>query len=171
MTDITLRRYHLGTEDGLSGWGTFVIGSDGYFSAVTDYGNYAFAWRNTGRPDFRMFLTEIGPDYLASKIRPGPMEFDGEATTKAIREYIIEVRRDGNITAELAREEWNHAGWMVHENDFRDWMEATTFQDAHEFSCERQPADVSAFCKRLFPRFKEVLLAELASERSAEVRT
>jgi hypothetical protein len=36
---------------------------------VSDYGNFAFAWRNFGDVKFEDFLMKIGEDYLAGKIR------------------------------------------------------------------------------------------------------
>lgn len=49
-------------------WGTFILRSDGYFSAVTDFGNYAHRWYHHGRDDFREFVLGVGPDYVVSKL-------------------------------------------------------------------------------------------------------
>jgi hypothetical protein len=68
--EITARSYTLRTESG--GWlGQIVITSDGMFSAVTDYGNFSFAWRSTGEDDFREFLVDLGVDYFSRKMAMG----------------------------------------------------------------------------------------------------
>lgn len=53
------------------GWGTFILRSDGYFSCVTDYGNYAFRWLRHGEDDFRAFWLKDRwnfPSYVVSKL-------------------------------------------------------------------------------------------------------
>ena len=71
MSDVILRRYHFSSIQG-EGWATFVIGSDGYFSAVSDYGNYSYYWPHHGCTDFRQFLVRAPRDwdYFAKKLNP-----------------------------------------------------------------------------------------------------
>lgn len=67
---LTVWQYDLPSEEG-SGWGTFLLRSDGYFSCVTDYGNYAFRWLHHGEADFRLFWLKNRwdwPDYTVSKL-------------------------------------------------------------------------------------------------------
>jgi hypothetical protein len=45
-----------------------VITSDGMFSAVSDYGNFAFSWRSIGDRTFEDFLIGLGEDYFESKM-------------------------------------------------------------------------------------------------------
>ena len=66
MTAVTAKSYTLRTPEG--GWlGQVVITSDGFFSAVTDYGNAAYAWRAFG-DSFEDFLLRIDKDYFAGKM-------------------------------------------------------------------------------------------------------
>ena len=75
------------------GWAIFVIGSDGYFSAVSDYGNYAHIWRCIGCKDFREFLLNAERDcsYFAAKLAPEKV-YDGEQTAENIRYAILQMR-------------------------------------------------------------------------------
>lgn len=64
--DVTAKVYDLGRNEGQ--WlGEAVLTSDGIFSAVTDYGNFAYAWRAFG-DNFEDFILRLSPDYFASKL-------------------------------------------------------------------------------------------------------
>lgn len=62
--------YTLKNESG--GWlGQVVLTEDGMFAAVTDWGNFSFAWRSYGDRTFKEFLLTISEDYFASKMFSG----------------------------------------------------------------------------------------------------
>ncbi|MHB1418700.1 MAG: hypothetical protein ACYCX4_03810, partial [Bacillota bacterium] len=107
--DIQIWRYYIPSEDGLEGWGIFLLDSTGMFAAVTDYGNYAFRWAYHGEKDFRKFVIGLknDPGYLLGKVLPNGKVYDGEETIKNIKETIIDVRRDGSWSKEQARKEWD----------------------------------------------------------------
>lgn len=70
MSKIESKSYTLKTPEGH--WlGQVVLTSDGMFSAVTDYGNFGFAWRSAGKEDFRKFMSEINKEYFAGKMYIG----------------------------------------------------------------------------------------------------
>lgn len=69
-TKITARNYNLRTENG-SWLGQVVLTSDGAFMALTDWGNFNFAWRSHGEEDFRKFIIRVEVDYFASKMYQG----------------------------------------------------------------------------------------------------
>lgn len=167
----TLRRYVLPSITG-EGWGIFVIGSDGYFSCVSDFGNYAFQWTAIGEGrDFRDFLAQIGHDYLLSKISPG-RTYDGDLTEKNVLALIQEQLQAGLLdTADVARE---HA--LLREEDhlhndlnLYKWSAQTALEhDTSAIYGTSHPSDVCAFCEKLLPRFQTMLRAELAEERDKE---
>lgn len=47
--------------------GNIVITEDGFFGAVTDYGNFAYQWNAFG-DSFEKFLLSINEDYFAKKM-------------------------------------------------------------------------------------------------------
>lgn len=64
---INIKSYTLRDSNG--GWlGQVVLTSDGMFSAVTDYGNMAFAWRSFGSSDFREFISGLEISYFSQKM-------------------------------------------------------------------------------------------------------
>lgn len=68
--EVTAKSYTLRTEQG--NWlGQIVLTSDGAFMAITDYGNFNFAWRAYGKEDFREFICRLDVHYFAGKIANG----------------------------------------------------------------------------------------------------
>ncbi len=80
---VALRRYVVPGNDGDQG-GTFVIGSDGYFSCITDWGNYVYFWNNFGDRDFRDFLCSLSADYVMGKFGSGT--WSGGKADKGLRD-------------------------------------------------------------------------------------
>jgi len=106
VSAVQLWRYSIPSING-EGWAVFVLGSDGYFSACSDWGNYAFIWRAHGCNDFREFLLRADRDwdYFVKKLSPKPI-YDGEKTEESVKNEILRRRRARNITAEVASTEW-----------------------------------------------------------------
>lgn len=156
-----LRRYDLPSIDGLEGWATIVLGADGFFAAVSDYGNYAFWWSHFGDGDFREFMIRrpLDPGYVLSKI--SREEFDLYATVAAVREHIKGLPED-----EAERETIN-VDDLESDGDFSGWCRETGIDDAHEFICESYPANARAFAEKTLTRLAEVLRAEMAAEGQA----
>lgn len=161
--DIKLWRYVVPSRK-MEGWGIFLLDSTGYFSTVSDYGNYAFKWSSFGEQDFRQFLCGIDTYYLLSKI--STQEFDERATEKEVFRHIIEGRRSGTYTKEEAREHWDLAKeYRVGDGnyEFSRWVEETGIRldVAMDLSCRSYPVDARMFAERLWPRFIELLKADL----------
>lgn len=81
---LTVWQYDFHSVNG-EGWGTFILRSDGYFSAVTDFGNFAYRWIHHGHEDFRSFWLENRwdyPSYVVSKFT-NPMHYQSVNTRKA----------------------------------------------------------------------------------------
>lgn len=162
----THRRYDVRGERGQ--WlATVFLGAEGIFSTVSDYGNYGYWWGAIGGDgDIRRFLlnSERDPDYFRIKLNP-TSHYDGEATCEAIRKQIIEWRKDGTMSREEAREEYDRAETAC--ADFRDWYEETEIEDAGEFYVTKPDAQAVAFVEKVMPRLCEMLRAELAAEKAA----
>jgi hypothetical protein len=167
---VKLWRYYLSNEN-REGWAEIVIGSTGFFAAVSDYGNYAFAWRSMGVDDARKFFLRAPDDwcYFAGKLGGAhAREYDGVATRLAIREEIIRLRRDGGLTRDEARAEWELAEGNIEDSEvwLGIWWSRTKI-DATELRRTRLDASLEAFCKVTMVRLAEVIRAELAKESEA----
>jgi hypothetical protein len=170
--NVTLRRYALPSING-EGWAIVVIGSDGYFSAVSDWGNYAYIWGAHGCADFREFLLgREGSDYIVSKLNP-KKEYDGYATERAIKDDILTVRRAAGRRSkhakENARREWEHleqCDVTDSEVGFASWLEGTSLDEAWGLAEYRHDAQVVAFVKHVMGRLGTMIKAELDAERA-----
>ncbi len=162
-----LRRYSVRGANGE--WlATVVISDDGYFSTVSDYGNYAYYWGDAGEC-FRKFLSRLGPDYYLSKFGVRD-EYDGGETLKAVKRSIIEQRRRGDLDREEAREEWDlleENSWLDQRDNFVLWLQHTKLGDAYEYACSSISGEARGFAEHVWPAFAAMLRAELASEAKA----
>lgn len=71
MKEVTAESITLTTESGF--WlGQIVLTSDGAFMAITDYGNFNFAWRSCKTiEDMKELILNIDTDYFATKMATG----------------------------------------------------------------------------------------------------
>jgi hypothetical protein len=161
-------RYDLTSING-EGWATVLLTSDGFFAAVTDYGNYAHMWpAHALTIGFREFICKVEAGYLLTKI--AYKEYDGEATAAAIRKVIRESRKLGGLTKEQAREE----RILLEEHDevsclaaYATWFNETKLEPGFDFTCDRWPAQAASFAEKTLPRLKAAIQAELEQEASA----
>jgi hypothetical protein len=158
---IHLWRYLI-PSSGLEGWGLFLIASDGYFSCVSDYGNYAYRWNAFGDRDFREFLIGLNADYLIGKIAP-EQRYDGPLTLGHVKKYIDELHEKKNISVHRMKEELELIGKTSLENEFAffEWTQDTSLDEPQSFYSTSHSSDVHNFCKHLWPRFVEVLKKDL----------
>lgn len=162
-----LRRYNVRHENG-SWLADIVISDDGYFSTVSDYGNYAYAWTHA-EMEFRAFLAKLDADYLIGKIKPGHV-YDGPETFKSVKKRICEDRRRLDITAEEAREEWELLGEnsdLDERDNFVLWMNETKLEDVWGISSSMRDPQARMFAERVWSVFAAMLRAELAAENVA----
>jgi len=152
----------------MEGWGKFVIDSSGYFSAVSDYGNYAFQWSAFGEGvDFRDFLCSLNSDYLMGKLGRRDW-FDSTKTHGKIKRIIIEMRKDGSVTKEAARDVWEDMPNPCDtETDYREYLEGKWgfFQDLCGIMDYDFPPDLMAFATRLYPRLVGEMRQEIKKEK------
>lgn len=171
VSGVTFWRYCFPPEDGhLGGWGIFLLDSTGMFTAVTDYGNYAFRWTATGCSDFRRFFPGTDGDYLLGKV--AQREYDGRKTLANIRRFLREAVESETITDERAAEERElldelHLNELDTACDFREWLEDTSITDAYELAVEDYTPAARCFAERLFPRLIEAITAQLRAEEAS----
>lgn len=153
-------------------WAKIIIDDSGYFSTVSDYGNYAFQWTHFGEgTDFRDFLMGLNADYLMSKLHLGrPMEFDDEDLRKWCQGRIKKYRREKLLSSEDAHELWDSLDTLTTELEFMDFFREAwkvsdeLFYDYWEKGSHRYPYDLQGFANKLWPRFTAMLKDERAKE-------
>ncbi|MCM3294238.1 hypothetical protein M3661_29565 [Paenibacillus sp. MER 180] len=168
MGEVKFWRYYIPPVDSIEGWGVFVLDSTGVFAAVTDYGNVAYKWTHHAEEDFRHFFAKgVSGGYLLQKLFYEHKRYDGDATLRDVKEYIIDCRRDGSYSREKAREEWDLLSYyddLDNDASFVRWYDHTSLSDAGEFYNTSYPASAKAFVNKLIPRLSEAIREELAME-------
>lgn len=168
-------------------WARFWLTDDGCLTILSDFGNYGYWWWDIADSDFREFLIGCDNDYVMRKLADGRREFDGEATVKRIRDWIVRLRRDGDLSREDAAFEWNLVHpkpdalpWrspdergafscMTNEVEAHEWYQQTRLSDATELLEYSLPVQLQMFMQRLWPLFVEQLDAELDAEEETPI--
>lgn len=164
--DVTIHRYYLPSIKG-EGWAVVLIGSDGMFTALSDYGNYGYWWSHHGCKDVREFFLRAtkDPDYFVRKLTHGHQDiYDGDATVKDIKKYILEVRRDRSWTAEKARAEWELLdNYEIADSSegFSRWYDNTRIDEAYEYRHTKPQPQAVAFVEKVMRRLEEVIRLDL----------
>jgi hypothetical protein len=150
-----IRRYDLPSTGVGEGWAYIVLDTDiGFFAAVSDFGNYAYAWSQPGC-EFRKFLIGCDTSYLSGKLLHGRGDrqvYDQEGTLKAIEEVGLTT----------------HGRSLDTEHEFYDWARESKDDGAFRLYVTKTNPECIAFCERVMPRFKELIRAELAAEHPTE---
>ena len=159
-------------KPGQNGWARIWITDDGCISILSDWGNYGY-WFGSPGCEFRQFLIGCDADYLGNKFGGGSSEYDGEATKENIQDVILRKRRDRQLSATVAREEWDALQGDGVENLFQlgGWQRETSLKpdDYFETPVYTIPNQARQFLKHVWPLFMEQLRAELANEEPAAV--
>lgn len=154
-----IKRYEV--RKGHDGWAVIHVDSKGFFAVVSDYGNYAYHW-TAFEGSFAHFLARLDPWYLCSKLSP-ERQYDSKDTLQAVKEHILQYRREGTLSKEQARSEWDllkEFGDLEHKDGFGAWCQETKIDCAFEFSRSMQDPHCRIFCEKLYPAFVEQLIVD-----------
>ena len=165
-----LKRYDIRRYKHHQGWAVIIIDTSiGYFSTVSDWGNYSYVWTHPGG-EFRRFLMEVEDDYFINKILHGRDDrqvYDADATKKAIKDVLDEEEKSGDwphLQEEL--EHFAESGLETKE-DFYAWYQDTKLDDAHELIRMQWNPQAVSFARYILPIFKGMLREDIVRERCA----
>jgi len=169
MTDYWIKRYDLKNQRPIhEGWAIIVVDSKGFFATVSDYGDYAYHWRDFGAC-FKHFLIGVNKSYLLRKIADSD-HYDGVATLERAKEVIIQLRKEDYVTRVEARRAWKNLEEFENlkfEDSFKYWVEDEGQHPMGEFWHEFElpfrtyPPMVKLFVDRVWPRFIKELQKEV----------
>lgn len=165
---VTTWRYHLPNDQSLEGWAICFLDSTGCFSVLSDWGNYGYRWsaNGWGPGDFRAFFVRCDDSYVIRKIARSD-EYKPAETLLRVKRRILEGRRSGGWTRERAREEWDILdGYedLHRPEDFARWYDHTKIDCAYDLAVYDFSGQAQAFMKRVMPRLRERIRADLAAE-------
>lgn len=167
--------YWLPNENG-QGYAWIVMDSQGRFTTLSDWGNYAYWWSSFGERDFRDFVRDLCNkdlekygDYLVGKFGMDKGKIcHYDQTRIRIRNAVCERRRTGGFTKEEARDEWDLAASVYGERDVHVWYDKTELEDAGELVCYDFSYQVHQFVSKVMPRLKAILDAERTAELTSD---
>ena len=160
-------RYDLPDEDSWGGWALLVLSADGFFAAVSDYGNYAFRWTQFGPQDFRRFIAQVNPDYVYSKLSHTKDVVDSAMTASRIRGEIESLTLSGHLSQDVRLEEIQLLEEFEEQPSVEVWLSSTSLQEAWYLIETKPEPQCWAFCTRVLPRLQARLREELANEGSS----
>lgn len=156
------------------GWASIMLREDGFFAAVSDYGNYAYYWGCTGCEDVREFFLGAHRDwdYFAGKFNPRKT-IDDEKSFENLKRHLLEEQQELKESDELCVEE--HLAEidekLQHLETFSDWDSflhddgtPELFEEPWEWGVLAYDPDVVSFAKKVMPRLEQLIRAELARE-------
>lgn len=147
------------------GWALVILRADGFFAAVSDYGNFAFRWSATGCKDFREFFLNVQPDYICSKL--GSQELDRDASFENVRKLIIEQRRANDLERDEARAMYDAV--RIYESDgvWEAMLYSSVLRHLDPWECfvmRYQPQLVAFAEKIVCGRLRQAIRFELSQE-------
>lgn len=119
-------------------WCNLLWNDRGRVILLSDYGCWSYPWTHRGDKSVPEFLLELEREYTGKKFLGNDVyEQDHDATVTAIREQIVMERKDRDITADTAADEWLLAqNYADGEIDFSEWGNTTQLQD--QWECRRR---------------------------------
>lgn len=138
----------------------------GFVSIASDFGHWTYHWMPQHRHDsLGHFLGRIDRGYAGGKfLGAGLGELDREATVKKICRHILEMRREGALTREQARDEWELTG--VAEESLERWYYETSISDAYELAAYRESPAWAGFWERLWEPLIQPVLREWPEDKA-----
>lgn len=159
-------RYFLNNDEMQEGWNLVILDQDGNectLFASGDYGKYVA--RFYFERDFREAFLEFDSQYLLRKISKADI-YDGEATLKEIKHYILSLFKNRSWDRGMARNEWDLLDDydFDYKEQFYEWVQKTAIYDAWDLACYRHSAGAVAFAEQTLPRLKSLISKELKNK-------
>lgn len=153
MKDVQLSRYSYRSKDGWD-YAIFVIGSDGYFSVISSYGNYSYFWAAPGKP-FKEFLAKLDKGYVLDKLSYGKKdEYRSKETLAAVK---AELSEDDEEELQLL-EDYSE---LDDEADFNGWCAETAIEEPYQYHRSGTSYQLLGFYDAFFGMFQADLKKEI----------
>lgn len=162
-------------------WAVFFLSIDGYLDIQSDYGDYSYRWGSFG-PCFKQFLIDCDRSYLLGKLGMNkPKEFDNKKTYECIKRDIINMRREGEINSEIAKESWEQAKYILefmNEHEYQEFIIGSNniiygsiYKDTIEIPCIMEYSyQLRYFLDECWKEFIKILKEEVFQvEKSEEI--
>lgn len=135
---------------------------------LSDYGDWSYWWGHRGSASTATFLAQLDCDYMCHKLLGShSQEIDTQRTYRAMQDAVLQARRDGLLTKDEAREEWDRVqDFEGGDRSFEMWVQDSALDDAYEYKCHKLSSDWQNFWDRLWvPHVKPALQEFVAKEK------
>lgn len=151
--------------DLIHGWAVLMWDDRGVVTLHTDHGSWVHQWhpRNIGASSIAAFLAGLNSGYASGKFMGQACRVtDFERTVAEAKKQLLEMRRDGDVEADDAREEWDLLKGVHEEHGLTEWVRASNIPDAWEHICTQQDPQWKAMWERLWVPHLRPALERLA---------
>ena len=152
-------------------WAIFSIDEKiGMMQCISSYGKWSYAWPNHGRKTFKHFILELERDYEYLLRKVSDPVFDFDKSIAYWKRHIIELRRDGSCTREVARNAFEVIDNLEHDDAgycAAILNESSVIYDADQNFWEllggvkEYPYDAIVFAKTIWPMLCKIIRDEL----------
>jgi hypothetical protein len=152
-------------------WAKIIIDENSWmFSCISDTGNFSYRWPSESHRVFKKFLTQIDMGYLMRKIEPRANKFDYEETISRLKKWLFQDRREGTISKETARGDYEALLDFEYENSPDLLMNHLTentklFSEDYSYTADHfqynHTPEAITFTEVVFPLLQEVLKIEI----------
>lgn len=163
---LKVHHYKIKKDGDWGSWAEIMIREDGFFAAISGYGNYSYHWGNAGTKDIREFFLrcERDWDYFAKKLNPN-MVIDDEKSFENIKELIkADTLYDKfNCSKEKALRyvnEFVSFKDFLYDYDIKDYFEYVPY----EYCVMTFDSNVVDFVKKILPELSQMIKLELENE-------
>ncbi len=113
-------------------WSHITIDEEsGTFMATGSFGSFGHIWNSIGDRTLKEFLAGIDRQYFFEKTRGATAKtFDFDRSVKALKEQIIDMRRQGDLTKDEARRAWREVGWLDHTSSAHHFVDQVLSEEA-----------------------------------------
>jgi hypothetical protein len=153
------------------------------FACHTTFGAYSNHWSHIGPNDWRAFIQNGDMDHVMSKFCPGKWEeVDFEATVESFQKTLLDVRREGDVDKDEAREARERLeGAISQARDYESQPAAAVAilldqisgeewaTDAWESVKRRPNGQAKGFFEQIWTPFCQEMARELEAERIADL--
>ena len=152
-------------------WARLLWEDNGRVIIISDFGHWSYWWGHRGSDSVAKFLAGLDSFYMGNKMLGTHFRnHSDQETVKAIRKFICDERRNGDMEKHKAREEWAIAEcYEDGDYDYRGWIENTSICEPWDLGRTECSIDWTSFWDRLWvPLIKPQLTELVASATSSE---
>lgn len=148
-------------------WALVYVDSNTWtLSASSDCGDYSYRWDYEDGRTFKQFLTTLDKSYFLSKISDRT-EVDEKESIIRMKEYCINMYREGSINKQEAKEQFDHIKDIecgYYDDDFEHAVYENLDYDYNDLVVHKYPVGAITFYEVVFKELQNILKDEIKGD-------